>query len=157
MAQPPAKTSTFKRSIPCFYVSHVPSVLPWYKEVLGFSIIGKTEAGRAELHRAAPGVDPKNARLDQGVSLYLRRPADPAAPMPANSMWIEVDDVDSLHQEILHQRSKYAQDLSDYFPKHHFGGAKVQSKPRNTGFGERQMVCVDDAGNTITFFQVLNQ
>lgn len=82
---------------------------------------------------------------------------DGASSPPKGSLWIEVDNVDDMFQEISYKMSKFAQDLTDYFPAHHFGSAKVASKPRNTGFGERQMTVVDDSGNTIIFFQILHQ
>lgn len=62
-----------------------------------------------------------------------------------------------LYQEVTHKLEKYAQGLDNYFPPRHFGSAKVQAKPRNSGFGERAMTVVDDAGNSIIFFQVLDQ
>lgn len=129
--------------------------------MLGFNLIGRADEGRAELHRAGPGSlssSPPKGNASEGVSLYLRKPvpsSDPDSPAPKGSLWIEVDNVDDMHQEIVHKLAKHAQDLTDYFPAHHFGAAKVQNKPRNTGFGERQMTVVDDAGNTVIFFQVL--
>ncbi|CAO1630246.1 unnamed protein product [Parajaminaea phylloscopi] len=155
-SSPPKKTPSFKRSIPCFFVPHVPAALPWYKEVLGFSVVGKPDAGRAELYRASPGSSSPKQAGTSGVSLYLRKPpADADGPSPKGSLWIEVDNIDDLFQEIMHRMSIFAQDLTDYFPAHHFGSSKVVSKPRNTGFGERQMTVVDDSGNTIIFFQAL--
>lgn len=76
--------------MPCFYVSHVPSALPWYKEVLGFNLVGKAEAGRAELHRAEPGA----AKGVGGVSLYLRKPPTEDLKITGSALWVEVDDVD---------------------------------------------------------------
>ena len=89
--------ATFKRSIPCFFVSHVPTALPWYQEVLGFNVIGKADEGRAELNRGAPASSPngrKQGDAEGGVSLYLRRHLDAASPPPKGSLWIEVDKVD---------------------------------------------------------------
>lgn len=91
----PLRPCTFKRSIPCFFVPHVPSALPWYKEVLGFAVVGAVDPGRVELHRAHP----RAPRGQGGVSLYLRKPlptggeVDPAT-IPKGSLWIEVDNVD---------------------------------------------------------------
>lgn len=105
-----AAAATFKRCIPCFFVSHIPTTLPWYKDVLGFQLRGKAESARAELFRSAPGVN----RGSDGVSLYLRKVPSPSpsaaasegrhssrdpsdaqqAPVPKGSLWIEVDDVD---------------------------------------------------------------
>lgn len=61
-----------------------------------------------------------------------------------------------LYKEFQHKLDKYRQDLSDYFPAHHFGSSKVQAKPRNSGWGQREMTVVDDVGNRIVFFQELN-
>lgn len=93
---PPSRSATFKRSIPCFFVSHIPTALPWYEEVLGFKVVGKADAGRAELHRAAPGSSPKTTGQGSvdGVSIYLRRHLDAESAPPKGSLWIEVDKVD---------------------------------------------------------------
>lgn len=82
-------SATFKRAAPCFFVSHIPTTLPWYKEILGFHLRGKAESGRAELFRGAPGIN----RGSEGVSLYLRRASEGEKP-PKGSLWIEVDNVD---------------------------------------------------------------
>ncbi|CAO1618094.1 unnamed protein product [Sympodiomycopsis kandeliae] len=147
---PPA-TASFKRSIPCFFVAHIPISLPWYQEVLGFRVKGKPDASRAELFRGHPRV----SRSQEGVSLYLRKRPEEDGPTPKGSLWIEVDDIDGLHREISYKMNKFAQDITDYFPPIHFGSAKIVSKPRNTPWGQREMTTVDDAGNSIIFFQVL--
>ncbi|PWN22416.1 hypothetical protein BCV69DRAFT_281409 [Microstroma glucosiphilum] len=147
---PPQILATFKRAIPSFSVTHIPTALPWYKEVLGFAVVGAADAGRAELHRAEPGA----RKGEGGVSLYLRKAAADE-PVPKGSLWIEVDSVDNLYAELSYKMEKYAQDLSNYFPPHHFGSSKILAKPRNTSWGQREMTCVDAGGNSIVFFQVL--
>lgn len=62
-----------------------------------------------------------------------------------------------LYAEMCHKLEKYAQDLTDYFPKHHFGSAKILAKPRNTAWSQREAMVVDGYGNTIIFFQDLSR
>lgn len=170
----PPSTASFIRSTSCFFVTHVPSTLPWYTEVLGFQVRGKAEASRAELFRGAPGVN----RGNDGVFLYLRKISDEGQPVPKGSLWIEVDNIDgecaerrgggnhaeshtapsltALYAETSAKLQRYAQDVSDYFPPLYFGStAKIVAKPRNTAWGQREMTTMDDVGNSIIFYQLL--
>lgn len=96
---PPKSLATFRRAIPSFSVTHVPTALPWYKEVLGFAVVGNADTGRAELHRAEPGA----RKGEGGVSLYLRKVAADE-PVPKGSLWIEVDSVDSEWATVMRAR-----------------------------------------------------
>lgn len=62
----------------------------------------------------------------------------------------------ALCQEMTSKIKRFAQDVTDYFPPLHLGSAKIAAKPRNTAWGQREMTTVDDVGNTIVFYQVLD-
>jgi catechol 2,3-dioxygenase-like lactoylglutathione lyase family enzyme len=161
--------AVFLRAIPCMYVADVKNATSFYKDILGFSILGKPDSSHASLVRS-PSHMANSTTLGRYRGTLKKAPADSVqvylriVPMgengerikpPPTTLWIMVNDVDAVHTELQDQWSKFAPRTDEYFPMHSFGDAKILSKPQNKAWGNRELHVVDGDQNKIIFFREL--
>lgn len=153
------------RAIPCLFVSDIKLALPFWREILGFVNVTKPENYMAMLCRT-----PTNKSIlrggEEGVQIMLRTSfgsygvasdgpssADsPARPAPM-ALWIEVENVDELFDEVYAKCRKTDPVEESYFPPLPFGKARLLDRPQNTPFGTREMRVNDPDANLLIFFQ----
>lgn len=150
----------------------VKSATTFYKDILGFEVLGKPDVTHATLYRAPPRALPSSIPFKRGseagkmeppngsVQMYLR-----IAPMgvdgvrvkpPAVTLWMLVNDVDEVFKEVTSKWSRFQPKADEYFPTHLFGEAKILAKPQNKAWGTRELHVVDGDDNKIIFFKNLN-
>lgn len=162
--------AVFLRAIPCMYVGDVKNATSFYKDILGFSILGRPDSSHASLVRS-PSHMANNTTLGRSRGTLKKAPADSVQvylrilPMgedgerikpPPTTLWIMVNDVDAVFTELQDQWSKFAPRTDEYFPMHSFGDAKILSKPQNKAWGNRELHVVDGDQNKIIFFRELH-
>jgi catechol 2,3-dioxygenase-like lactoylglutathione lyase family enzyme len=148
----------------------VKSATSFYKDILGFELLGKGDPSQASLYRAPPqlaGTASSKRTASAGrivappnsIQLYLR-----IAPMDANgvrlspppaTLWIQVNDVDEVFKEITTKWNRFQPKEDEYFPTHLFGDAKILSKPQNKAWGTRELHIIDGDDNKMIFFKNL--
>lgn len=158
-----------RRSHNPFHYPHnsVKSATTFYKDILGFEVLGKPDATHATLFRAPPqsastsrgAYTGKQGVPSNSVQVYLR--ISPMGPdgvrvkPPAVTLWMLVNDVDEVFREVTTKWTKFQPREDEYFPTHLFGDAKVVAKPQNKAWGNREMHVVDGDDNKIIFFKHL--
>lgn len=159
----------FLRAIPCMYVADVKNATSFYKEILGFSVLGRPDSSHASLVRS-PSHLANSTTLGRHRGTLKKAPADSVqvylriTPMgengervkpPPTTLWIMVNDVDAVFTELQDQWAKFAPRTDEYFPMHSFGDAKILSKPQNKAWGNRELHVMDGDENKIIFFREL--
>lgn len=161
----PKSKAVFLRAIPCMYVANVANATSFYKDIIGFSLLGKPDNSHASLVRSSTLAEGpkqrgtlKHAPAD-AVQVYLRlAPVGPDGERvmpPPTTLWIMVNDVDEVFAELQTKWARYQPRVDEYFPMHTFGDAKILAKPQNKAWGNRELHLVDGDGNKIIFFREL--
>ena len=161
--------AVFLRAIPCMYVADVKNATSFYKDILGFSVLGKPDSSHASMVRS-PSHMANSTTLGRHRGTLKKAPADSVQvylrilPMgengerikpPPTTLWIMVNDVDAVYAELQDQWVKFAPRTDEYFPMHSFGEAKILSKPQNKAWGNRELHVIDGDQNKIIFFREL--
>ncbi|KAK0557549.1 hypothetical protein OC846_000337 [Tilletia horrida] len=176
----------FLAAIPCLQVHDIASSLPFYKTILGFTVIGKPDISHAKLRRGdvtlylrvppllPPGSEPpnngrpghRNIRHDvNGGFEPLREPVQPG------STWINVASADALFHEVLgRMKTSYASldaalqlaALESYFPdvdedRKRGRMGKILGRVENKPWGTREFAVQDADGNRVTFQQEIRR
>ncbi|PWN36250.1 uncharacterized protein FA14DRAFT_134896, partial [Meira miltonrushii] len=159
--------AVYLRAIPCMYVADVKNATSFYKDILGFSVLGRPDSSHASLVRS-PSHMANSTTLGRSRGTLKKAPADSVqvylriVPMgengerikpPPTTLWIMVNDVDAVFTELQDQWAKFAPRTDEYFPMHSFGDAKILSKPQNKAWGNRELHVVDGDQNKIIFFR----
>lgn len=153
------------RSIPCLFVSDIGLALPFYREVLGFVNATKPEKHMAMLCRTPAGKSILRGG-EEGVQILLRTSFGPYGVTPTapgsdtyrpvpTALWIEVENVDELFDEVYTKCRKTDPVEHSYFPMLPFGQARMLDRPQNTPFGTREIRVHDPDANMLIFFQEL--
>ncbi|CEH18193.1 Glyoxalase-like domain [Ceraceosorus bombacis] len=156
----------FSKVIPSLMVTSVNLSLPFYTQVLGFSLVDKPTEARANIVRAVAGeVNGAGRTVRQGrapiegVELYLRLPPvgddGQRERCQRSTLYVAVDDVDAYYKEISTKLDALVPTGEEYFPRFYQGSAKLQSKPQNKASGQREAHVVDSDGNKMIFFTEL--
>lgn len=115
----------------------------FYRDILGFSLLGKPDISHASLVRSTTVVPKSGGRGSSylkeappdSVQIYLRTvPAGPDGVRerpPSVTLWIQVSDVDAVHDEVQAKLARFAPRADEYFPLHSWGDARVLAKPQN--------------------------
>ncbi|PWN49627.1 hypothetical protein IE53DRAFT_317301 [Violaceomyces palustris] len=170
--------ATFLKAVPAVFVSSIESALPFYKEMLSFTTIGKPDSYQAKLRRAPATTSspaspvgykrPMNGltqacppvAIDEGVRIVLRvRPKEwgefNAEGNGPPQLWIVVGDVDELFRELVARDEQLRPKGDNYFPEFNFGKARIMGKPQNKAWGTRELIVLDSDGNKIVFYHEL--
>lgn len=164
----------YLRAIPCMYAANVANATSFYRDILGFSLLGKQDSSHASLFRSPTNAKPaaavassssmrthsrnlaKQAPAD-AVEIYIRitpmGPDGQRVKPPPTTLWILVNDVDAVFQEIQAKWLRFQPRTDEYFPMHTFGDAKILAKPQNKAWGNRELHIVDGDENKIIFFR----
>lgn len=119
-------------------MSSVANATSFYKDILGFDLLGRPDTSHASLVRLPTGrskTGTVRVAPPDSLQLYLRIAplgADGEREKPcATTIWIEVSDVDSVYEEFTSRWKKFAPQPHEYFPMHSFGNARLMGKPQN--------------------------
>ncbi|KAE8234163.1 hypothetical protein A4X09_0g2057 [Tilletia walkeri] len=179
-------STAFLAAIPCLFVNDIASMLPFYKTILGFAVIGKPDISYAKLRRGdvtiylrippllPPGSEApnpgkpghRNIRRDlSGTFEPLREKLHPT------STWVNVASVDALFHECLGrvQASQASWDsalqwaaMESYFPdvdedRKRGRMGRILGRVENKPWGTREFSVQDADGNRITFQQEIRR
>lgn len=145
MSLPPV---TCLQVVPCLRVTSLPQAVAFYTTVLGFARVGSADATQARLFRGALGA----ASTTPGVHLVLRLPPlvgdDTRDEVHPQMLWLSVNSVDAFFNEVT-TNMESATRLNGYFPEHHFGSARIASRPQTTAWKTREFSVIDMDGNAL--------
>ncbi|CAD6885225.1 unnamed protein product [Tilletia controversa] len=179
-------STAFLAAIPCLFVNDIGSMLPFYKTILGFAVIGKPDISYAKLRRGdvtiylrippllPPGSEApnpgkpghRNIRPDlSGICEPLREKLHPT------STWVNVASVDALFHECLGrvQAAQVSLDtalhlaaMESYFPdvdedRKRGRMGRILGRVENKPWGTREFSVQDADGNRITFQQEIRR
>ncbi|KAK0544928.1 hypothetical protein OC844_007415 [Tilletia horrida] len=179
-------STAFLAAIPCLFVNDIQSVLPFYKTILGFTVVGKPDISYAKLRRGdvtiylrippllPPGSEApnpgrpghRNIRRDlSGICEPLRENVHPS------SIWVTVASVDAFFHECLGRvaTSEAQWDsalqlcaMESYFPdvdedRRRGRMGKILGRVENKPWGTREFSVQDADANRITFQQEIRR
>lgn len=165
MSLPPV---TCLQVVPCLRVTScvallhtdtsLPQAVAFYTTVLGFARVGSADATQARLFRGALGA----ASTTPGVHLVLRLPPlvgdDTRDEVHPQMLWLSVNSVDGAYKAFpadaaffneVTTNMESATRLNGYFPEHHFGSARIASRPQTTAWKTREFSVIDMDGNAL--------